>query len=112
VRACELLNDCHACEAANTCVSLVAPHPQVQDEVQVLMERRGPTVRVSFLQEMAFSAKIPLLVVLVALVCGTASAGRGDRDLSRYCLPLLKNLPDTCGYVLGVVEGDTCESLA
>ncbi len=61
---------------------------------------------------MAISAKIPLLVVLVAAVCGTASAGRGDRDLSRYCLPLLKNLPDTCGYVLGVVEGDTCESLA
>lgn len=70
-----------------------------------------PTVRVSFQEAMAFSAKIPLLVVLVAVVCGTASAGR-DRDLSRYCLPLLKNLPDTCGYVLGVVEGDTCESLA
>ena len=71
-----------------------------------------PTVGVSFQQAMAFSAKIPLLVVLVAVVCGKASAGRGDRDLSRYCLPLLKNLPDTCGYVLGVVEGDTCESLA
>jgi hypothetical protein len=61
------------------------------------------------LQAMAISAKIPLLVLLVAVACGTVSA---DRDLSRFCLPLLKNLPSTCGYVLGVVEGDTCESLA
>ena len=49
-----------------------------------------------------------LVVALVLVVCGTASSA----DLFSVQLPLLGALPRDCGYVLGVKEGDTCESLA
>ncbi len=50
---------------------------------------------------------IVLMVALVSIVCGTVSA-----DVFSVGLPLLDALPRNCGYVLGVQEGDTCESLA
>ena len=56
---------------------------------------------------MAFIKNIVLTVALAAVVCGTVSA-----DLFSVGLPLLDALPHNCGYVLGVQEGDTCESLA
>jgi hypothetical protein len=52
-------------------------------------------------------ANIVLVVALVSVVCGTVSA-----DVFSVGLPLLDALPRNCGYVLGVREGDTCESLA
>lgn len=52
-------------------------------------------------------ANTVLVVALALVVCGTASA-----DLFSVQLPLLGALPRDCGYVLGVKEDDTCESLA
>ena len=55
---------------------------------------------------MAVSSSV-LVLALVLIACGTASA-----DVLSVGLPLLDALPRNCGYVLGVQESDTCESLA
>lgn len=52
-------------------------------------------------------SSIVLVLALALIACGTASA-----DVFSVGLPLLDALPRNCGYVLGVQEGDTCESLA
>jgi hypothetical protein len=54
---------------------------------------------------MAIAARVSLLVIVVAVVCSTASADDTP-------LPIIETLPSNCGYVVQVVEGDTCDSLA